>query len=83
VRGLAEALFRHYGHEPNIRYLDFAAWKETQSRADAETTWEHISRSPSHSIEKARTLLGYQPKWSSLEALVESVDVLVAAGRLG
>lgn len=82
-RGLAEALFRHYGHEPNIRYLDFAAWKETQSEADADTTWEHISRSPSHSIEKARQLLGYAPKWSSLDALIESVDALVAAGRLG
>ncbi len=46
-------------------------------------TWEHISRSPAHSIEKARTRLGYAPKWSSLEALEESVDWLIANGKIG
>jgi len=83
LRGLTEGMYRHFGHEPSIRYLDFAEWTKTQSEEDARVTWEHIGRSPAHSIEKGRRLLGYEPKWSSLEALKESVDALVASGKLG
>ncbi len=83
LRGYAEAMFRWFGHEPRLSYQPFEQWKQQQLPADAEATWGHIIRSPSHSIEKARTRLGYQPKWSSLEAVQESVTALIAAGKVG
>ena len=55
-----------------------AAW----SQDDANTSWEHIARSPSMSIEKAKRLLGYQPGYSSLEAVFEAVTWLVANGQI-
>jgi nucleoside-diphosphate-sugar epimerase len=83
LRGYAEAMYRWFGHEPRIRYLPFDEWKKTQTEGDAKATWEHISRSPAHSIEKARKLLGYEPKWSSLEAIKEAVTWLIENGRVG
>jgi nucleoside-diphosphate-sugar epimerase len=83
LRGYAEAMYRWFGHEPRIRYLPFDEWKATQTESDARATWEHIARSPAHSIEKARRLIGYDPKWSSLEAVKQSVTWLIENGRVG
>ena len=83
LRGYAEAMYRWFGHEPRIKYLPYDDWKMTQSEEDARATWEHISRSPAHSIEKARRLLGYEPKWSSIEAVKESVTWLIENGKVG
>jgi nucleoside-diphosphate-sugar epimerase len=52
------------------------------SPEEAQATWEHIARSPSHSIEKGRKLLGYEPRYSSLQAVEEAVTWLVANGQV-
>lgn len=83
LRGYAEAMFRWFGHEPRIRYEPFDTWKKGQSKQDAEATWEHIVRSPAHSIDKGRTRLGYAPKWSSLDAVKQSVTWLIENGKIG
>jgi nucleoside-diphosphate-sugar epimerase len=49
---------------------------------DAQATWEHIIRSPCHSIEKARRRLGYEPRYSSLAAVQEAVAALIATGQV-
>jgi nucleoside-diphosphate-sugar epimerase len=82
LRGYAEAMFRWFGHEPKLRFEPYDSWKQGQSRQDAEATWEHIARSPAHSIEKARSRLGYAPKWSSIAAVQESVTALIASGKV-
>ncbi len=82
LRGYAEAMFRWFGHEPRLSYLPFEQWKERQEPDDAEATWEHISRSPSHSTEKGRRLLRYEPRYSSLQAVQEAVTWLIANGRV-
>ena len=46
----------------------------------AAATWEHICRSPNSSIDKARRLLGYEPRYTSLEAVYESVTWLIEHG---
>ena len=43
-------------------------------------TWDHIAHSPNCSIAKAERLLGYQPRYSSLEAVRESVEWLIGQG---
>lgn len=82
LRGYAEAMYRWFCHEPRIGYLPFPEWRARQSTRDAEATWEHIARSPSHSIAKAQRLLGYQPRYSSLQAVQEAVTWLIANGRV-
>lgn len=82
LRGYAEAMFRWFGHEPNIRYLPFDEWKALQTPHDAEATWEHIIRSPSHSMDKARRLLGFSPRYTSLDAVKEAVAWLVDTGKV-
>jgi nucleoside-diphosphate-sugar epimerase len=82
LRGYAEAMYRWFGHAPKLRYLPFDEWKKHETEADARATWEHISRSPVHSIDKARRLLGWEPRHSSLDAVKEAVTALMADGRV-
>jgi len=48
----------------------------------AENTRGHIIRSSCHSIEKSRERLGYQPRYTSLEAVHESLRALIACWRV-
>jgi nucleoside-diphosphate-sugar epimerase len=80
LRGYAEAMYRWFGHEPRLRFLPFDEWKLGRNPVDTNQTWEHIIRSPCHSIAKARRLLAYEPRYSSLTAVQESVAALISAG---
>ncbi len=80
LRGFAERVARWYGHEAALSYLPWEQWKATVSAADAAATWDHIAHSPNCSIEKARRLIGYEPRYGSLEAVLESVEWLAARG---
>jgi nucleoside-diphosphate-sugar epimerase len=83
LRGYAETMFRWFGHEPRLGFLPYAEWAERQAPEEAKATWEHIARSPSHSIAKAQRLLGYAPRYSSLQAVQEAVSWLRDNGRIG
>jgi nucleoside-diphosphate-sugar epimerase len=81
LRGYAELVARHFGHEPQ---LDFVPWAEFASRVDpdqADTTLEHIGRAPMFSMDKARALLGFVPKHSVTDTVLESIDAWVADNR--
>ena len=80
LRGYAEAMFAWFGHEPKLKYLPWDEWKSLQTQEEAQATWEHVFRSPSSSIAKAQRLLGYQPRYTSLEAVHESVEWLIGQG---
>lgn len=80
LRGYAEHMYRWFGHEPKLSYLPFEQWKALQDPEEAQATWEHLARSPSHSIEKGQRLIGYQPRYSSLQAVEESVRWLGSQG---
>ncbi len=82
LRGYAEAMYAWFGHEPNLTFLPWPEWKASVTEAEAQTTWEHIYRSPNASIDKARRLIGYEPRYSSLEAVYESVSWLVEQGKI-
>ncbi len=81
LRGYAEAMADWFGKETNLGFLPWQDWKLTVSEGDAEATWDHIAHSPNCSIEKAKRLLGYDPKYGSLEAIKESVTWLRDNGR--
>jgi nucleoside-diphosphate-sugar epimerase len=80
LRGYAEGMARWFDREPDLRFLPWEQWRQRFSERDAAVTWDHISHSPNCSIEKARRLLGYEPRYSSLEAVQESVTWLVREG---
>lgn len=80
LRGFGEAMYAWCGKEPKLQFAPFFEWADKQIEEDAKATWEHISRSPNHSIEKARKMLGYTPRYSSLAAVQESVSWLMAHG---
>jgi nucleoside-diphosphate-sugar epimerase len=48
----------------------------------AGVTRDHVGRSIAASIDRAREILGYRPRYSSLDALHESLRWLAANGRV-
>jgi nucleoside-diphosphate-sugar epimerase len=77
LRGYAEAVAGWFGRQARLSFLPWEAWRATVTAEEAEQTWDHIAHSPNCSIEKARRLLGYQPRHSSLQAAYESVTWLI------
>ena len=82
LRGLAAGVAAWFGREP---VLDLVDWAEFERRVGAEhagATREHVGRSIAASIDRARAVLGYAPRYSSLEALREALRRLAAHGRV-
>jgi nucleoside-diphosphate-sugar epimerase len=80
-RGLAAGAAGWFGREP---VLDFVGWDEFTRRAGsghAEVTREHTFRSITASIARACQVLGYAPRYTSLDALHEALAWLVANGQ--
>jgi nucleoside-diphosphate-sugar epimerase len=82
LRGLAAGVAGWFGQEPVIDLVD---WRELERRVGskhANVTREHVSRSIAASIDRARDVLGYRPRYSSLDALHESLRWLAANGHV-
>ena len=77
LRGYAERVSQWFAVEPRLSFLPWDQWKATVSAEDAAATWDHIAHSPCCSIDKARRMLGYEPRFTSLEAVRESVAALM------
>jgi len=80
LRGYAELVAQWFGKRADLSYAPWDEWRTQASTEDATATRDHIAHSPNCSIEKARRLLGYEPRYTSLEAVCESVDWLVEHG---
>ena len=77
LRGYAESVAGWFGQPANLRFLPWETWRTTVSTEDADATWDHIAHSPNASIAKAQRLLDYRPRYSSLQAVYESVQWLI------
>jgi nucleoside-diphosphate-sugar epimerase len=82
LAGYAESVAQWFGREARIRFLPWVEWRSSVSEKDANITWDHIARSPNCSIRKAQRLLDYQPRYTSLEAIRESLTWLAAHGMI-
>ncbi len=82
LRGYAEAVASWFGVKADLRFQPWEEWRGTVPREESEMTWDHIAHSPNCSIEKARTLLGYSPRYTSLEAVREALDLLIERGDI-
>ncbi|HUQ98757.1 MAG TPA: NAD(P)-dependent oxidoreductase [Gemmatimonadaceae bacterium] len=76
LRGYAESMARHFGQPARLSFLPWNEWRRTVTDEQARITWDHIAHSPNCSITKARERLGYAPRYSSLEAVIEAVEQL-------
>ena len=82
LRGFAEGVARHFGKEANLRCVPWEEFRALVGEKDAGATYDHIVRSPNASIEKARRLLDYQPRYTSLQAVYEALDWLIEQGTI-
>lgn len=72
--GLACALYRHFGHEPNIKFVPYSEFLATLSGVRLNESIEHLDRSPCASMEKAKKMLGFEPLYDETATLIESVE---------
>ena len=77
LRGYAESVAAWFGKAADLRFLGWDDFCEQVPEHDWSMTWDHIAHSPNGSIAKAQRLLGYQPRYTSLEAVYESVQWLI------
>jgi nucleoside-diphosphate-sugar epimerase len=82
LRGIATAVAGWFGREANLRFMPFDQFRAGTDDELADTSWEHIVRSHSMSIDKARQQLGYAPRYTSLEAIADGLAWLAARGQV-
>jgi nucleoside-diphosphate-sugar epimerase len=82
LRGFAEAVAGWFGREARLEFLAWDDFQAATAPEHAQATWEHISRSPSMSVAKARSALGYKPRHTSLQTAAEAVRWLCEHGEL-
>ncbi|RPI89939.1 MAG: NAD-dependent epimerase/dehydratase family protein [Chloroflexi bacterium] len=77
LRGYAERVAAWFGQPACLKFLSWEEWRRTVSDEYAAQTWDHIAHSPNASIAKAQRLLDYHPRYSSLQAVHESLQWLI------
>lgn len=82
VRGYAEVVAGWFGRSAELESVTWDRFRAETPTEHADTTWEHLVRSHCASIDKARSLLGYEPAYTSTEAVLESLRSLIARGEL-
>jgi nucleoside-diphosphate-sugar epimerase len=82
LRGLAAGVAGWFGREPVLELVDWAEFERRVGAERAGATREHVGRSIAASIDRARAVLGYRPRYSSLDALHESLRWLAANGEV-
>ncbi|HEX3493147.1 MAG TPA: NAD-dependent epimerase/dehydratase family protein [Streptosporangiaceae bacterium] len=82
LSGLASGVAGWFGREPVLDFVDWGEFGQRVGPEHAEATREHTFRSITASIARSREVLGYAPRYSSLDALHEALEWLVAAGQV-
>ena len=80
--GFAREVAGWWRQEPELRLLPWEEWRRAVSEEDARLTLDHLAHSPCASIEKARRLLAYEPRYTSFAAVREAVAWLIAHDQL-
>jgi nucleoside-diphosphate-sugar epimerase len=82
LRGLAAGVAGWFGREAVIEFVEWAEFERRVGDEHAAATREHVTRSIAASIDRARHVLGYQPRYSSLDALHDALGWLAANGQV-
>jgi nucleoside-diphosphate-sugar epimerase len=81
-RGLAAGVAAWFGREPVLDLVDWTDFEQRVGSEHAAVTRDHIERGIAATVDRARSVLGYAPRYSSLDALHESLRWLVDNGRV-
>jgi nucleoside-diphosphate-sugar epimerase len=82
VRGYAQLAASWFGQSAHLRTVTWADFSADAEAEAAEASWNHLSRSHYFSIDKARSLLGYTPRYEPEDAVLESVRWLIDHDQL-
>jgi nucleoside-diphosphate-sugar epimerase len=82
VRGYARIAASWFGQEPHLETVGWDEFRRTSTPEHADTSWAHLSRNHCLTIEKAKYLLGYAPRYEPEQAVHESLRWLVDHGQL-
>jgi nucleoside-diphosphate-sugar epimerase len=81
LRGLAHGVARWFGRAANLELVEWSDYEARVGSGHADTTREHVNRSIAASIDRAKAVLGYAPRYTTLQALHEALTGLVARGE--
>ena len=77
LRGYAETVASWFNREAHLVFSAGEEWKHGLSEEDIEYSWAHIQHSSNCSIAKARKYFEYHPRYTSMEAVYESLMWLI------
>jgi nucleoside-diphosphate-sugar epimerase len=77
MRGYTESVAGWFGRPARLRFVPWEEYRATVSAEDAASCWDHMAHSSNCSMVKAQRLLGYSPRYSSLEAIFEALTWLL------
>jgi nucleoside-diphosphate-sugar epimerase len=82
ARGFLQIAAGWFGQPARTRSVSWDEFRSSTTAEYADSSWEHLSRSQYASIEKARTLLGYDPAYEPEAAVLDGIRWLIDHGRL-
>jgi nucleoside-diphosphate-sugar epimerase len=82
VRGFAQIAASWFGQTADLRTVSWNEFRDGTTEQAYDSSWAHLLRSHYVSIDKARTLLGYSPRYEPDDAVLESVRWLIDHGQL-
>ncbi|MGK2963369.1 MAG: NAD-dependent epimerase/dehydratase family protein [Gemmatimonadaceae bacterium] len=68
MKSYAEQAAAWYGREAALEFVPWDEWRVGVSERDAEITRDHMIHSPCASVEKAVKVLGFNPRFTAVEA---------------
>ena len=76
-RGYAQTVASWFRNNINMEFLSDATWKKGFTEEDIQISWDHILQSSNCSNAKAQSRIGFKPRYTSMEAVYESLMWLV------
>lgn len=80
--GCCECVATLFGKKPNIEFVPLAQLQEILGEKPFATTKTHVEHSPCAAIDKAKRLLGYQPRYTTEQIYHECLAYLLETGEL-
>lgn len=79
--GYAMAMYRLFKQEPKVDFLSWDKWVDyIESEKKASISYHHIARSGYYSIENAKELIGYRPRYTSTQVVEASIQSYIDRG---
>ncbi len=82
VRGYAQLAASWFGQTADLRTVTWEEYRRGTDAGAGEASWEHLVRNHYCAIDKARTRIGYTPRYEPEDAILESVRWLIDHGQL-